>query len=124
MQEDGLLSSDVGTILSSFFWGYTVMQIPSGYLARIWSAKMVLGIGILINGLGGLLCPFVFDEGDWMYLCACRVIMGLCQAALLPCIHTLLAKWVPPNERGRLGKDFLDNDACPNLNNTFRARCL
>ncbi|XP_011308733.1 putative inorganic phosphate cotransporter isoform X1 [Fopius arisanus] len=102
-EEDGLDSGNVGTILSSFFWGYTVMQIPSGYLARIWSAKMVLGIGILINGLGGLLCPIVFDEGGWIYLCGCRVIMGLCQACLLPCIHTLLSKWVPPNERGRLG---------------------
>ncbi|XP_011308732.1 putative inorganic phosphate cotransporter [Fopius arisanus] len=101
--EDELTSGNVGIILSSFICGYAVMQIPSGYLARIWSAKMVLGIGILINGLGGLLCPIVFDEGGWIYLCGCRVIMGLCQACCLPCIHTLLSKWVPPNERGRLG---------------------
>ncbi|XP_015110089.1 putative inorganic phosphate cotransporter [Diachasma alloeum] len=99
----GLTSNNVGIILSSFLWGYTAMQIPSGYLARIWSAKMVFGIGIFINGFGSILCPIVFDEGGWMYLCACRVVMGLCQACCLPCIHTLLSKWVPPNERGRVG---------------------
>lgn len=91
-----------GTILSSFFWGYTLMQIPSGYMGRQWSAKMVLGLGILINGVSGLLCPLAYDLGGWMTLCACRIIMGLSQAALLPCVHTLLSKWVPPNERGKL----------------------
>ncbi|XP_015110296.1 putative inorganic phosphate cotransporter isoform X2 [Diachasma alloeum] len=101
LQEKGS-TLDVGPILSSFFWGYTVMQIPSGHLARIWSAKMVFAIGVLLNGVGCMLCPIFFDEGGWIYLCACRVIMGLSQACCLPCIHTILSKWVPPTERGRL----------------------
>ncbi|XP_063974222.1 putative inorganic phosphate cotransporter isoform X3 [Diachasmimorpha longicaudata] len=93
---------NVGPILSSFFWGYTVMQIPSGHLARIWSAKMVFAIGVMLNGIGCMLCPIFFDEGGWIYLCICRVVMGLSQACCLPCIHTLLSKWVPTSERGRL----------------------
>ncbi|XP_057320427.1 putative inorganic phosphate cotransporter [Microplitis mediator] len=92
-----------GVVLSSFFWGYTVMQIPSGYLAREWSAKQVLGWGVLINGLLSLLVPLANDQGGWGATCACRVIMGLSQACLLPCVHTFLSKWVPPSERSRLG---------------------
>ncbi|XP_044003336.1 putative inorganic phosphate cotransporter isoform X2 [Aphidius gifuensis] len=78
------------------------MQLPSGYLGRRYSARIVLSLGVMMNGIAGLLCPLAYDLGDWMTLCACRIIMGLSQAALLPCVHTLLSKWVPPNERGKL----------------------
>lgn len=90
-------------VLSSFFWGYTLMQVPSGYLAKTRSAKLVLGIGLFISGFASLIVPLANDVGDWLAICACRVIMGLSQACLLPCTHTLLSKWVPPSERGRLG---------------------
>ena len=34
----------VGVILSAFFWGYTLMQIPSGWIAdRKGPAKTILG---------------------------------------------------------------------------------
>ncbi|XP_011308742.1 putative inorganic phosphate cotransporter isoform X2 [Fopius arisanus] len=102
VEKNGSILENVGPILSSFFWGYTLMQIPSGHLARIWSAKMVFSIGVMLNGVGCMLCPIFFDQGGWILLCICRVIMGLSQACCLPCIHTLLSKWVPPNERGRL----------------------
>ncbi|XP_015114736.1 putative inorganic phosphate cotransporter [Diachasma alloeum] len=99
----GLTSDNVGIILSSFYWGFAVVQVPVGHLARIRSAKTVLGIGMLISGIGSILSPIIFDNGHWMYFVACRVAIGLGQAGLLPCTHTLLSKWVPPNERGRLG---------------------
>lgn len=35
-------------------------------------------------------------------MCASRVMMGLMQGTFSPCIHTLLAKWVHPNERAFL----------------------
>ncbi|XP_034938463.1 putative inorganic phosphate cotransporter isoform X2 [Chelonus insularis] len=102
-KENGLNSANGGIVLSSFFWGYTLMQIPSGYFAKEWSAKLILGWGVLINGLSCILVPFGNDHGGWRVICAFRVIMGLSQACLLPCVHTLLSKWVPPRERGRLG---------------------
>ena len=38
----------VGVILSAFFWGYTVMQIPSGWVAdRFGPGKTILGSGLL-----------------------------------------------------------------------------
>ncbi|XP_011308738.1 putative inorganic phosphate cotransporter isoform X2 [Fopius arisanus] len=97
-----LTSDHIGLILSAPMWGSPLVQVPVGHLARIWSAKSLLSIGILTNGIFGLLCPIVFDRGGWIYLCICRVVMGMCRGCLKPCIHTLLARWVPPNERGRL----------------------
>ncbi|XP_029053137.2 putative inorganic phosphate cotransporter [Osmia bicornis bicornis] len=90
-------------IKSSFFWGYTVIQIPSGYIASVWSGQKLLSIGILVCGILNGLIPTAAAYGDYIAVCACRVGMGLCQGCLLPCIHTLLSKWAPPSERSRLG---------------------
>ncbi|XP_033217679.1 putative inorganic phosphate cotransporter [Belonocnema kinseyi] len=90
-------------ILSSFFWGYTITQIPAGYLAGIWSAQRLLSMGIFVCGLLTLVVPFGSYHGSWISVCICRVGMGLCQGCLLPCAQTLIAKWAPPNERARLG---------------------
>lgn len=89
-------------ILSAFFWGYTVMQIPSGYIAGIWSAQKLLSIGVFLCGIFNILIPTVASLG-YFAVCICRVGMGLCQSCLLPCTHTLLSKWAPPSERARLG---------------------
>ncbi|XP_031833740.1 putative inorganic phosphate cotransporter isoform X2 [Nomia melanderi] len=96
-------SNEQSTILSAFFWGYTVMQIPSGYIARIWSAQKLLSFGMLICGALNILTPIAAKYGGLMAVCACRVCMGLCQSCLLPCTHTLLSKWTNPNERSRFG---------------------
>lgn len=34
-----LLEKEKGILLSSFFWGYLVLQIPSGYLSAIIGGK-------------------------------------------------------------------------------------
>lgn len=91
-------------VLSSFFWGYVVTQVPSGYIATIWSGQKLLAIGMLICGIFKVLTPIVASWGLWAVL-VCRVGMGLTQACLLPCIQTLLSKWAPPAERARLGEN-------------------
>ncbi|XP_076684360.1 putative inorganic phosphate cotransporter isoform X2 [Andrena cerasifolii] len=90
-------------ILSSFFWGYTAMQIPSGYIAGAWSAQKLLSYGMLLCGVFNILTPIAARYADWVGVCVCRIVMGLCQSCLLPSIHTLLSKWAPPSERARLG---------------------
>ncbi|EFN85104.1 putative inorganic phosphate cotransporter isoform X2 [Harpegnathos saltator] len=89
--------------LSSFFWGYTVAQVPSGYVAGIWSAQMLLSVGMLLCGIFNVITPFVTHRWNLVAVCVCRVGMGLTQGCLLPCVHTLLSKWAPPPERARLG---------------------
>ena len=96
-------------IITSFFWGYTIMQIPSGYIAAVWSAQKLLSVGALLCGILNILIPTVAHYGDYIAVCICRVGMGLCQSCLLPCIHTLLSKWAPPPERSRLGENCFIN---------------
>ncbi|XP_033218487.1 putative inorganic phosphate cotransporter [Belonocnema kinseyi] len=89
-------------ILSSFFWGYVCTQIPAGLIAQRWGAQKMYAFAISLCGLVTLLVPMAAHNGSWQAVCACRVIAGLCQGVAPPILHTLLAKWVPFQERGML----------------------
>ncbi|XP_012254703.2 putative inorganic phosphate cotransporter [Athalia rosae] len=90
-------------ILSSFFWGYVLTQVPAGQIAQRFGARKLLAISVFICGGVSLLVPAAARYGGWTLVCVCRVAMGFCQGCVLPSLHTLLAKWAPPEERGRLG---------------------
>ncbi|XP_043503679.1 putative inorganic phosphate cotransporter [Polistes fuscatus] len=89
-------------ILSSFFWGYTVMQIPSGYITTVWSTQKLLSLGMFFCGVFSILMHLAAHYCGIIAVYICRVGMGVCQGCLLPSVHTLLSKWVPPSERARL----------------------
>lgn len=95
-------SLEQGIVLSSFFYGYVLTQIPFGILSKRFGACMFLGIGMLINSVFGLLVPMAARAGiTWLMIV--RFIQGLGEGPIVPCTHTLLAKWIPPNERSRMG---------------------
>ncbi|XP_043677418.1 putative inorganic phosphate cotransporter isoform X2 [Vespula pensylvanica] len=91
-----------GYLLSSFFYGYVITQIPFGILAKRYGSKYFLGVGMLINSLFGLLVP-VSAHWGFPWLMVVRFIQGLGEGPIVPCTHALLAKWIPPNERSRMG---------------------
>ncbi|XP_052747665.1 putative inorganic phosphate cotransporter [Galleria mellonella] len=86
-------------ILSSFFWGYTTLQIPAGILSKKFGGKIILLFALLANGVLCLLIPTLAALGGWPLVCMSRVAMGLTQACLFPASHTLLGQWLPPNEQ-------------------------
>ncbi|XP_055919424.1 putative inorganic phosphate cotransporter [Eupeodes corollae] len=90
-------------IQSSFFFGYTFSQIPGGYAARRAGVKMTLFIGIFTSSVLGLLLPICVFWGGWQIYCAIRILQGIFQGVLFPCIYQHLAKWSPVEERNRLG---------------------
>ncbi|KAL7735904.1 hypothetical protein ACLKA6_002354 [Drosophila palustris] len=94
-------TSQKSMILSSFFWGYVVSQVPSGLLAKRFGAKYVIS---LATAAGGIMCFFhpMAARGGWISICVLRVLTGLVQGSVYPCFHTLLSKWVPCTERGFL----------------------
>nr|XP_012143479.1 PREDICTED: putative inorganic phosphate cotransporter isoform X1 [Megachile rotundata] len=89
-------------ILSSFFWGYVCTQLIGSIIAQRWGAQKLYAGAQLICGAVTLSVPFLSHYCGWEAVCASRVIAGLSQGTVLPCLHTLLSKWVPPEERGRM----------------------
>nr|XP_022908787.1 putative inorganic phosphate cotransporter isoform X1 [Onthophagus taurus] len=90
------------TILSSFFWGYIIPQVGVGQLAERFGAKWFLTGSMAVSALFTLLIPPMAELGSWGVM-ICRVIQGFTQGFFYPCMHNLLSKWIPLNERSRLG---------------------
>ncbi|KAH8298607.1 hypothetical protein KR018_007355, partial [Drosophila ironensis] len=92
-----------GYILSSFFYGYVITQIPFGFLIKYYGARHFLGWGMMINSVAAFLVPISARSGGAIGLCIVRFIQGLGEGPIVPCSHSLLAQWVPPDERSRAG---------------------
>lgn len=58
---------------------------------------------MFINSVFAFLVPVAAREGGVVWLCVVRFIQGLGEGPIVPCTHALLAKWIPPNERSRVG---------------------
>ena len=73
--------SQRGYILSSFFWGYVVTQVPGGILAQRFGPKMFLLFAMTTCSLFALIIPVCVKLGGWQVMCALRVLQGLCQVS-------------------------------------------
>lgn len=89
-------------ILSAFFWGYIILQVPAGELARRFGGKVLFITAITVNSLLSLATPIGAVYGGWQLLCACRMLQGLMQALIYPCTHHLVGQWMPFEEKGLL----------------------
>ena len=69
-------SREQGILLSSFFVGYVLTQIPFGMLSKKYGAKYFLGIGMLVNSVFAFLVP-VSAHWGWGWLIVIRFIQGL-----------------------------------------------
>jgi sugar phosphate permease len=84
-------------VLGSFFAAYALGQVPSGWLADRFGARLMLTVYIvlwsLFTGLTGLATTF-------LGVLACRIGFGFAQAGGYPTSAVLLRRWVPFSQRG------------------------
>ena len=90
-----------GYILSSFFYGYIITQLPAAFLTTKYGGRWFFGAGIGLCSLLSLLIPAATHLGS-NYLIALRVLQGLTQGFIFPAMHCLWSKWSPPYERSSL----------------------
>lgn len=65
-----------GLILSSFFWGYVVTQVPGGMLAERLGGKYTLAFAVLLPALCTLATPLAARWGGAWGLVVLRIVMG------------------------------------------------
>lgn len=85
-------------MLASLFWGYAIAPIPAGLLAHKIGPKIPMICAIVIASVLTTLLPLIVYKG-WQYVCIARFFIGLMHGFGLPCIYTILSKWVHPQER-------------------------
>eukprot|EP01137_Pigoraptor_chileana_P005118 Opistho-2@47779 len=94
----GWSNTQQGLVLSSFFYGYIITQIPFALLARKHGGMYVLGGGMLVGSVFSALTPIGADAGLTVCILM-RVGVGLATAVTYPVVHDILGRWVPPAER-------------------------
>ncbi|PKU76430.1 probable anion transporter 6 [Dendrobium catenatum] len=95
----GINQSSKGLILSTFYYGYVLSQIPGGWAAQSLGGRRILLLAFL---LWSSICALVpMDPNQVVILVISRLLVGAAQGFIFPCIHTILAQWVPAHERSR-----------------------
>uniref|UniRef100_A0A8C5KJ39 Solute carrier family 17 (sodium phosphate), member 4 n=1 Tax=Jaculus jaculus TaxID=51337 RepID=A0A8C5KJ39_JACJA len=90
-----------GILLSSLSYGSFLAPIPTGYVAGVFGAKYVVGVGLLISSVLTLFIPLAADAGVALVI-VLRVIQGVAQVMVLTGQYSIWVKWAPPLERSQL----------------------
>ncbi|XP_032740410.1 probable small intestine urate exporter isoform X1 [Rattus rattus] len=90
-----------GILLSSLNYGSFLAPIPTGYVAGVFGAKYVVGLGLLISSVLTLFIPLAAEAGVAL-LIVLRVIQGMSQVMVLTGQYSMWTKWAPPLERSQL----------------------
>ena len=95
--ELGLTSSQLGILLSSFFWTYGFFQILSGWLVDRLNVNWVMAVGFFLwsaaTAVTGLLHGFAA-------LLVIRLVLGIGESVAYPSYSKILAKHYPESRRG------------------------
>ncbi|MGR9090845.1 MAG: ACS family MFS transporter [Gammaproteobacteria bacterium] len=101
MQEEfGWSETTKGYVLSSFFIGYMLFMVPSGWIANRVGGKIVLGLAVLWWSLFTIITP-VAALVSLPLLIVARIAMGCGEAAMFPAAYNIYGRWVLPAERSR-----------------------
>jgi MFS family permease len=93
-----LSNTQLGLLLSAFFWSYAPGQLPAGWIAERLDARWVLAAGLAVwsvaTALTGLASGFVM-------LLILRVMLGVGESVMYPASFKILAREALDGERGR-----------------------
>jgi MFS family permease len=92
-----LRDSQLGVLMSAFFWTYTTLQIPVGWLAERYGAHRVLATGLAIWALATMLVGVV---SGFVLLLVLRLMLGVGESVGFPCTSKILALAVPTESLG------------------------
>jgi MFS transporter, ACS family, glucarate transporter len=102
----GLTDQQMGWVFSAFVVGYALFQIPGGWLADRWGARLVLTIALIWWSICTALTaiaavsPLASFFGLIGALITVRFGLGVGEAVALPAFNRAIANWLPADQRG------------------------
>ncbi len=94
--ELALDETELGSVMASFFVGYAVFQIPSGWLADRWGSRKSLAV---FATLWSLAAGSMAVANSYASLAALWFIAGSAQAGVFPCAASSIRRWLPGTRR-------------------------
>jgi len=88
-----LTAASLGTLSAFYFYGYVVVQVPTGLLADRWGPRRVLTLGAILTALGTMLfalAPNVVAAN------AGRFVIGVAAGVAFVSMLKLASHWMPP----------------------------
>ena len=92
-----LSAESFGLIVSAFFWSYTPGQLLAGWLTEKINPYRTLAIGLTIWSLA---TAFTGLTSGFAALIALRIVLGLGEAAVFPCVSKVFASSLQEHQRG------------------------
>lgn len=106
--EFGLSSTQIGILLSAFYYSYVAFMVPAGWLTERFGPNRVLAAGVLIWGLATLLTGFA--AGFWTLLIL-RLLLGVGESVGFPGASLMFARGLKLNQidfaNGVMGFSYL-----------------
>ena len=94
----GLTDAQMGYVFSAFTFAYALFEVPSGWLADRFGARLMLTRIVIwwsaMTAATGL-------AGGFASLLAVRFLFGVGEAGTFPSIARAYGRWLPARERGR-----------------------
>ena len=83
-------SAELGSLAATYFYVYTVMQIPTGVLADTWGPRRIVTIGGVLAGIGAIL----FGSAETLAAASAgRLLVGLGVSVMFISMLKLNAAW-------------------------------
>src|SRR5947209_640021 len=92
-----LSATQLGILLSAFFYTYTALQFVVGAVVDRFGANVTVSAGFLLWSLATLATGFA---GGFAALLALRLVLGIGESVAFPCTSKLIAQNVRPEKRG------------------------
>jgi MFS family permease len=93
-----LSATQIGILLSSFYWTYAISQLGAGWLAERYPVQRVIAAGFALWCVATILTGFVSTFAALLVL---RLVLGLGESVVFPCSSKMLAENVSVDRRGR-----------------------
>ncbi|MGD0658995.1 MAG: MFS transporter [Syntrophorhabdales bacterium] len=97
-----------GVLMSSFFFGYALMQIPAGMLADRFGVRKVITVGLIWWSAFTALTAWA---GTYAVMLLVRVLFGLGEACLPPSYFKSIAIWTPLKERATMNSIVMSSNS-------------
>jgi MFS transporter, ACS family, D-galactonate transporter len=99
-----LSKARLGIILSAFFWVYSFMQMPAGWIADRFGVRRAYSLGFIFWSLASTMTGFARGFAS---LIGMRVALGAGQAITFPASARAVANSFPQSERGTVTGIYL-----------------
>ena len=91
--------ASLGILTAAYFYPYALMQLPAGFISRVWGPRHSLAFFFFLAGLGSLLFSWASTFTEAVLS---RALVGIGVAVVLVPILDLIARWFKRSEFVRM----------------------